>query len=279
MSNQREKAERFRALHQPGNPVVLVNVWDAVSARVIESLGFDAIATTSAGIAFLEGFPDGQRIGRAEMLAGVSRICRAVALPVTADLEGGYGESVDDAIAIAKGAIASGAIGLNFEDATEDPARLIDAQLQADRIRAMRRVSNDFGVPLVINARTDVFLNGIGAEEGRMNEALERGRLYHSAGADCIFVPGVTDADAIGQLAAGLGAPLNVLGTANSPPLDVLRRLGVARVSLGARPMLSALTSFRDNAIQVRDSGTFPSPANAYTHADINALLERYSTS
>lgn len=274
MRSRREKAERFRSLHQPGHPVVLVNAWDAISARIIESLGFGAVATTSAGIAFLEGFPDGQRIGRAEMLAGVARICRAVDVPVTADLEGGYGETLDDAIATAEGAIEAGAIGLNFEDGSDDPERLIDARLQAERIRAIRRVADQHGVPLVINARTDVFLNRVGGEGGRMDETLERGRLYHAAGADCIFVPGVTDARSIEQLVRDIGAPLNILVNATAPPLEEMKRLGVARVSLGARPMLSALAAFRDVAIQVRDVGTFSSMANAMTHADANALFE-----
>lgn len=274
MSTQYEKAARLLALHVPGNPVVLVNAWDAISARIVESAGFPALATTSAGIAFLEGYPDGQRISRAEMLVGVARVARAVNVPVTADLESGYGEEVEDAIATAQGAIDAGAIGLNFEDGFEDQPRLIETELQCERIRAIRRVADERGVPLVINARTDVFLNGIGPEAGRLDETLARGRRYREAGADCIFVPGVTDASTIEHLARGLDAPLNVLATAAAPSLEEMKRLGVARVSLGARPMLFALAALRELAAHVRGVGTFSPLANVITHADANALFE-----
>ncbi len=272
MSTQFEKAERFRKLHVPGEPLVLVNAWDAASARTIEALGFPALATTSAGIAWLEGFADGQRIGRDLILRGIARVCRAVAVPVSADLEAGYGPSLEDARATAHGAIEAGAIGLNFEDA-DGPDALIGAAHQAERIRAVRQSADERGIPLVINARTDVFLNEIGPVEARTALALERGRLYRAAGADCIFVPGVVDASTIGALAQGLDAPLNVLGTAQTPPLAELRRLGVARVSLGARPMLTALKSLRDVAVAVRDDGTFTGLAAALTHAEVNALF------
>jgi 2-methylisocitrate lyase-like PEP mutase family enzyme len=207
------------------------------------------------------------------MLTGVARVCAAVDLPVSADLEGGYGDSLDDAVATARGALAAGAIGLNFEDAAGANA-LLDPNLQAQRIRAIRRVADESGVPLVVNARTDVFLNEIGAEADRVELALERGRLYAEAGADCIFVPGVTDGPTIERLAFGLDAPLNVLGTVQTPPLHELRRLGVARVSLGARPLLSALATLRGVAQSVRDDGSFASLGAALTHGEINALFE-----
>jgi 2-methylisocitrate lyase-like PEP mutase family enzyme len=272
VSTQSENAERFRKLHVPGEPLVLVNAWDAVSARTLEALGFPALATTSAGIAWLEGFADGQRIGREAMLAGVARVCGAVALPVSADMEAGYGPSLEDAVATAQGVIDAGAIGLNFEDA-DGPDALLDAAHQVERIRALRRAADERGLSLVINARTDVFLNEIGPADSRLAHTLERGRLYRAAGADCIFVPGVVEPDAIGALAAGLGAPLNVLGTAQTPPLAELRRLGVARVSLGARPLLTALKSLRDVAIAIRDDGSFAPLAAALSHADVNALF------
>ena len=273
MNTQREKAERFRSLHRPGDPVLLVNAWDAITARIIESLGFPAVATTSAGIALMEGYRDGERISRDLMLAGIARVARAVDVPLTADLEGGYGRTVEDAIATARGAIDSGAIGLNFEDSIPGEDVLMDPELQAERIRAIRGVADEAGVPLVINARTDVFLAEIGPESERMAETLARGAAYRAAGADCIFVPGVADAPSIGRLARELGAPLNVLTNPQTPPLAELRRLGVARVSLGSRPMYAALSAFRDTAIQVRDDGTFASDAGRYTYAEANALI------
>jgi 2-methylisocitrate lyase-like PEP mutase family enzyme len=274
VSTQSEKAARFRALHHSGQPLVLVNAWDAASARIVESLGFPAVATTSAGVAFLEGYADGERIGRDAMLAGVARITRVVSVPVTADLESGYGLSVEDAIATARGAIAAGAVGMNFEDGSNDGAGLIDADLQAERIRAIRRVADETGVPLVINARTDGFLKEVGAESERMEEALRRGTLYRAAGADCIFVPGVSERGAIETLASNLGAPLNVLANAKTPSIAELQRIGVARVSLGSGPYGIAYGAFRNAALEARDRGTFASAAGRISHADLNALFE-----
>jgi 2-methylisocitrate lyase-like PEP mutase family enzyme len=272
---QRDKAEEFRRMHVPGEPVVLINAWDAASARIVELLGFRAVATTSGGVAFLEGFPDGQKVGRDVMFAGIDRICRAVRVPVTADVEAGYGETVQDAAAIARGVIATGAIGLNFEDGSDGPEGLIDMQLQVERIRAIRQVGKDYGVPLVINARCDVFLNDIGAEETRLGVAIERGRRYHAAGADCIFVPGVTDAPTISTLVRELGAPLNVLTNPSAPPVSEMAALGVARISLGSGPMLRALSAFRDEVLQVRETGTIPARPDVLSHGDLNRYFDQ----
>jgi 2-methylisocitrate lyase-like PEP mutase family enzyme len=269
----RDKAERFRAMHQPGRPVVLVNAWDAVSARVVESAGFEAIATTSAGVSWMEGFRDGEAIGRAGMLAGIARVARAVSVPVSADLEGGYGPTVGDAVAVARGAIEAGAIGLNFEDVSEGLEGLIDADLQAERIRAIRRTGDELGVPLVINARTDVIFADIGEESGRMAETIRRARLYRAAGADCIFVPGVDERAEIEALVAGIGAPLNVLATANLPSIGELGKLGVARVSLGSRPISHALGALRDAAREVREHGTYSFIPHGMPYPEVNGLF------
>ncbi|MBV8491633.1 MAG: isocitrate lyase/phosphoenolpyruvate mutase family protein [Candidatus Eremiobacteraeota bacterium] len=273
MTDQRAAAQHLRELHRPGNPVVFVNVWDAASARIVESLGFEAIATTSAGVAFSEGYPDGERIGMVNMLAAISRVCRAVDVPVSADLEGGYGETVDEAIGCAKGAIAAGAAGLNFEDG-KDESRLLDARVQAGRIAAMRRVCDDYGVPLVINARTDVFLAEIGPAEGRMREAIARGRLYREAGADCIFVPAVTQPELVAELVRELDAPLNVLAGATAPPVAELARLGVSRISYGSNAYLQALTAFRDLAKQIRERGTLDARPASIGWSEANALFD-----
>ncbi|GAC1388785.1 MAG: isocitrate lyase/phosphoenolpyruvate mutase family protein [Vulcanimicrobiaceae bacterium] len=274
MNTQREKADLFLKLHEPANPVLLVNAWDAVSARIIETLGFPAVATTSAGVAFLEGFPDGERIGREAMLAGVARVTRAVSVPVTADLEAGYGESVEDAAVTARGALRAGAVGLNFEDALPSGDRLFEVQHQAERVRAIRSAGEAAGIHIVINARTDVYLNEIGAPAGRLEEALARGRAYHAAGADCIFVPGVIDPKTIDALVRGMGAPVSVLASAKAPPLAELRALGVARISLGSGPMLSALSTFRDIAMNYEKSGAFHPVDHAFTHSEANALFK-----
>jgi 2-methylisocitrate lyase-like PEP mutase family enzyme len=273
METQREKAERFRAMHHSGRPVVLVNAWDAVSARIVESAGFEAIATTSAGVAWTQGFRDGEAIGRARMLACVAQVARAVSVPVTADLEGGYGPSVDDAVATARGAIEAGAIGLNFEDVSEGIEGLIDAELQAERIRAIRRTGDELGVPLVINARTDVIFADIGPQSGRMDETIRRARLYHAAGADCIFVPGVSERSEIETLLAGAGAPVNLLAGADSPSIEEFGRLGVARVSLGSRPISHALAALRDLASEVRERGTYSFIPYGLPYPEVNGLF------
>lgn len=274
MATQREKAERLRTLHRRGDPVVFINVWDALSARVVESLGFPAIATTSAGVAFVEGFADGEHISREQMLAGVARVVRAVDVPVTADLESAYGTSVEDARATARGAIEAGAVGLNFEDAFRE-RELRDADEQVARIAAMREIADEMDVPLVINARTDCFFIGNApGGEWRLQEAIRRGNLYLQAGASSIFVPGVTDEPTIAKLVGGIGGPLNVLAGAASPSVKRLAELGVARISVGSGGIGYAMAQFRRAAQSVQDTGSFAFTAERMPHPEMNALFE-----
>lgn len=270
-------AERFRALHHQSTPVVLANVWDVASARIVEEAGFEALATTSAGVAWALGYPDGQRISRAEMLAAVARITKAVRVPVTADLEAGYGPTPDDAAATVHGAIEAGAVGFNLEDSTEDPAHpLFDIALQTERIAAAREAADAAGIPFVINARTDVVLNQVGAPEWRLGETLRRLAAYRDAGADCLFAPGVRDAETIATLVRELKAPLNVLAIPGIPPVAELARLGVARVSLGGGLMRAALDCTRRLATDLRASGdTSPIASTTLTHADMQKLMEQ----
>lgn len=275
MSVQREKAERLRQLHRRGEPLLLVNVWDALSARIIEELGYPAIATTSAGIAFVEGFPDGEKISRDAMLAGVARVTRAVNVPVTADLEAAYGESVADAEATARGAIEAGAVGLNFED-VRAAGGLLDAELQAERIAAMRAAGDSAGVPIVINARTDLFLAEVGESDAwRLEESIRRGNRYLRAGADCIFVPDVTDDATIAALAKGIDGPINVLAAAASPDVARLAELGVARISLGSSAIGYTFAKFREMARDLRAHGSFAFAKERISHAETNALFAR----
>lgn len=274
MSTQREKAELLRSLHVPGNPVVFVNVWDALSARIVEELGFPAVATTSAGVAFAEGFADGEHISRSQMLAGVARVTRAVNVPVTADLESAYGTSIDDARATARGAIEAGAVGLNFEDAFRE-RELRDCEEQSARVAAMRAVADEMDVPLVINARTDCFfISDAPSDPWRLEETIRRGNRYLEAGADCVFVPGVTDEKLIAQIVAGLNGPLNVLAGAASPGVQQLAQLGVARISVGSGAIGYAMAQFRRAAESVQRDGSFAFTAERIPHAEMNALFE-----
>lgn len=236
------KAETLRALHVPGRPLVLVNAWDAATASLIERAGASAVATSSAAAANALGYPDGGHIGRDRMLAAVAVIAAAVAVPATADLEAGYGDDPEDAAATARGVLAAGAVGLNLEDtAGGDSATLLPIEGFVAKIAAVHAVAADTGVPLVLNARTDVFIGEVGEPESRLEHAIARGRAYIAAGADCVFVPAVTDSDLIAALVRELEGPVSVLATSSSPPLPELARLGVARVSVGSGPYRAAL--------------------------------------
>ncbi|HET9318179.1 MAG TPA: isocitrate lyase/phosphoenolpyruvate mutase family protein, partial [Bryobacteraceae bacterium] len=208
---QGRKAEELRRLHGGPRMLVLPNAWDAASARVMEELGYPAIASTSAGVAFALGYPDGQRLTRDEMLDMVERIAHAVRVPVTADMESGYGKTSKEIAETARAIVAAGAVGLNFEDVTGDtPDTHVELPLQVEKIRTLREVSASLGVSLVINARTDVYLMPIGPESTRFERTVERLRAYRSAGADCLFAPGVRDLATIEKLVKAVGAPLNV---------------------------------------------------------------------
>jgi 2-methylisocitrate lyase-like PEP mutase family enzyme len=211
---QAEKAERLRKLHHGRRILALPNAWDAVSARILEEVGHPAIATSSAAVAFSLGYPDGQRISRGEMLDAVARITRAVRVPVTADLESGYGKTPQEIADFTKAVVASGAVGLNFEDVTgDDESTHVELGLQVKNIRAIRETAAAMGVPIVINARTDIYLMPIGPGATRFERTVERLRAYREAGADCLFVPGLCDREIIAKLVKALDAPLNILAS------------------------------------------------------------------
>ena len=268
------KAEILRRLHRAGRPLVLVNAWDAATARIIERAGSEAIATTSAGVAFSRGYPDGQKISREQMLEAVASICVAVSVPVTADMEAGYGETAGDMDALVTGLLEAGAVGLNFEDGTGKPeAPLADVASQVERIRAIVESGRRRGVAIVVNARTDVYLRQVGAEAGRLEEAIRRGQAYRSAGADCIFVPGATDPSVIAALVKRLACPVNVLAVADSPSIAELAHLGVARVSLGSGPMRAAMTHVQRLAEEVLGKGTCSPLEGILSHAAMSELI------
>jgi 2-methylisocitrate lyase-like PEP mutase family enzyme len=272
---QRERAEILRRLHQGPPILVLPNVWDVVTARIVEASGFAALATTSAGVAFALGYPDGERIGRAEMAAAVGRIAARVRVPLKADMEAGYGRTPQAAAETAQAVIAAGAVGMNLEDAPADGEGLFDVALQAERVRAARESAEAAGVPLVINARTDVFLASIGAPETRLSHAVRRLNAYRAAGADCLFAPGVTDRGTIATLVREVAGPLNVLAGPGCPPVPDLEALGVRRLSLGSGVMRAALGLVRRIAGELQGPGTFTTLLGDEVppHAEVNRLL------
>ena len=273
---QKKKAEAFRAMHTGTGVVLLPNVWDVASARIIEAAGFHAIATTSAGIAFAQGFPDGQKIPADQMISAVAHIASAVRVPVTADVEAGYGQRPEDATRTARNVINAGVVGMNFEDATGDADHpLTELPLQLERIRAIRETADELRVPLVLNARTDVYLLQIGDPSRRYDDAVRRLAAFRDAGADCVFVPGVRDAETIGRFVADLKCPVNILGMPGSPSVPELVKLGVKRISLGSGPMRSSLGFLRRLAEEVKTSGTYKLMEGAPSHAEMNKLIGR----
>jgi 2-methylisocitrate lyase-like PEP mutase family enzyme len=275
LPTQAEKAEGFRGLHAGPALLVLPNAWDVVSARVIEDAGFPAIATSSAGIAWALGYADGERISRGEMLAVVRRIVASVRVPVTADVEGGYGATPDAAAETARGVIAAGAVGLNLEDGTNE-GRLLDTGLQMDRIRAVREAAHSARVPLVVNARTDAFEVKQWSPPERLSAAVRRANGYRAAGADCLFVPHVSDADTIGRLAREIEGPLNVIAGPPAPTLPELARLGVRRASLGPRVVQATLGLIRRIALELREGGTYGAMTDlVIPFAELQTLIAR----
>jgi 2-methylisocitrate lyase-like PEP mutase family enzyme len=266
---QLEKAEQFRKLHQGPAILILPNAWDVASARVFEDAGFPALGTTSAGVANSLGYPDGGFISRDEMLEVVGRIVRAVKIPVTADVEFGYG----DPVATAKGVAAAGAVGMNLEDTRgEDPESLVDLEEQVAIIQSIHALK----LPIVLNARTDIFLAGIGDPSTRLARTVERLNAFREAGADCLFAPGVKDAETIAALAKQVNGPLNILATVGTPPAGELERLGVAKVSVGSGPARATLGLVRRIAMELRDKGSFQTMLDGQIpYAEINSLLKR----
>jgi 2-methylisocitrate lyase-like PEP mutase family enzyme len=264
-----DKAATLLALHA-GPGFVIPNAWDAGSARVLEQVGFPAIATTSAGIAWSLGVPDGGALDRDTMLEHIGRIVAAVSVPVTADLEAGYGDTSAEVGRTAARAVELGAVGANIEDVGPDGLFSIDEA--ADRIAAVRAAAPQG--TFVLNARTDTYFAGTGGDA--FAETVERTTRYLEAGADCVFVPGVVEADTIGQLASAIPGPLNIVaGLSNTIDAPTLFSLGVQRVSMGgglARAMLSGLERA---ACELRDSGTLGFLDGTISYAD---LQRRFSS-
>ena len=274
---QGEMAEKLRKLHYGPRILALPNAWDVVSARILEEVGHPAIATSSAAMAFSLGYPDGQRISRGEMLDAVARITRAVRVPVTADLESGYGKTPEEIADFTKAMVASGAVGLNFEDVTgDDESTHVELGLQVQKIRAIRETAAALGVPVVINARTDVYLMPIGPETTRFERTVERLHAYRDAGADCLFVPGLCDREIIAKLLKALDAPLNILASAGCPSLEDLEKMGVARVSAGSSAMRAAMGAFRRAAKDWLAHGSYDSLHQVTVpYAELNQMMAR----
>lgn len=225
------RAAALRALHRPGEPLILPNAWDAGSARAVTAAGFPAVATSSAAVAESLGHADGETTPVGEMLDAVARIARAVDVPVTADLERGYGLRPDELV---ERLLAAGAVGLNQEDSDPRTGKLVDPGEQADLLAAVRAAADAAGVPVVLNARVDVFLRPAGDPAARLAEAVRRGRRYLAAGADCVYPILLADPGELRSFVDGVAGPVNVLARPGGPAPAGLAALGVARVSYGS---------------------------------------------
>jgi 2-methylisocitrate lyase-like PEP mutase family enzyme len=277
IEDQKRRALTFRQLHHGPKVLLLANVWDVASARVIEEAGYPALATTSAGIAFSLGHPDGEKIPTEEMFARISRIAKAVNVPVTADVEAGYGNRPEDAAATATAVINAGAVGINLEDGTDDPTHPVaELSLQLERIKAVREAAMKTGVLLVVNARTDVYLREVGSTDDECyGLALERVLAFRDAGADCVFVPGLRDPAVIGKLVNEVKCPVNILAQAGYPSIPELEKIGVARVSLGSGAMRAGLGLLKRLAEELKGSGTYSQLEGALSGTEVNKLMSR----
>jgi 2-methylisocitrate lyase-like PEP mutase family enzyme len=227
LNTQRQKAEAFRRMHDRSRILVLVNVWDAMSARAVEEAGARAIATSSATLAHSIGYADGESAPRGEFVAAIARIARAVDAPVTADIESGFGRGPVEVAETVRMVVEAGAVGINLEDGVQERrGELYEVAQALERLGAAREAAAKAGVPIVINARTDVFLLGIGPTQERLAHAVRRANIYREAGADCLFVPGVRDAQTIGALATQINGPINILA---HPDFTAGRRVGAPR--------------------------------------------------
>ncbi|MCX7589000.1 isocitrate lyase/PEP mutase family protein [Phenylobacterium sp. 58.2.17] len=228
------QATTFKQLHAGPQILVLPNAWDAASAALMEDAGAQAVATSSAAVAWAHGYADGDLLPVPTLLAAIGEIARVLKVPLTADIEGGYSDDLEALSETVRGVIDAGAVGINLEDGVRDPA------LQARKIEAVRKAADQAGAGLFVNARTDVYLRGLAQGEAALAETLRRAELYRAAGADGIFVPGPVDEALLGTLAREIALPLNVMGRGGAPSAARLQTLGVRRLSSATAPFRAA---------------------------------------
>lgn len=261
-------AARFRAAHGPERLLVLPNIWDAGSARLVEQAGAEAIATSSAAVAWAHGHRDGEDLPFDRLVATVEAIARVVSVPVTVDFEGGYGDDPAAVAAAVMRLIEAGAAGVNLEDGGAPP------DLLARKLAAVRAAASTRGVDVFLNARTDVYLRRLVPSEQAAAETLARARLYAGAGSDGLFVPGLTAPADLAAIAGGIDRPLNVMAAPGLAPIAELRRLGVRRLSVGPRLFEAAFAAVRRATVELLEQGTYGALlGEAPTYAELNALF------
>lgn len=255
-----QKAERLRALHQTGRILILPNIWDPGGARMMEWLGYPAVATASASIAYALGYDDGEQITFEAMLDVVGRVASAVKVPVTADMEGGYARQPDEVAENMRQLLRAGVVGVNLEDSIGEGKIMYETEFQCARIRAVREMARREGIPLVINARTDVYgPQAAGTDGEKFAAAVARGKAYIQAGADCFYPIFLGDLETLRRIHKEIQAPINVLAPTCRATLRELEDAGIVRLSLGPGLMWASLTVMRKIAVELQGYGSFAS--------------------
>jgi 2-methylisocitrate lyase-like PEP mutase family enzyme len=271
---QKRKAEALLSLHRRGDTLVLLNVWDPIGARILEKKGYHAVATASAAMSASLGYQDGEKIRRSTAIDLIARVARSVAIPVTADIEMGYGKSLAELERTVEQLIESEAVGLNLEDSLKTKGRraLRALEEQCHRIAKVRQVAERKGVPLVINARVDAYFC-LSIKEDATEEAVARAKSYSEAGADCIYPIGPGDEATIRILRGRIKAPINILASPSAVPLSVLHELGVNRVSFGPFVFRSVLRKFVEIAEAVMANADYSIFGEIMTDAQVGEFL------
>jgi 2-methylisocitrate lyase-like PEP mutase family enzyme len=276
--NQQEKAKRFYNLHHSGRLLILPNIWDCLGANLLESLHYPAIATASASIAFTNGYDDGQKISFDSVLAILKKIVSSVNIPVSADIESGFAENDLQLEENIKLLLATGVVGINIEDTDKETDSILPIETQCEKIKLIKKVSEELGVALFINARADVYLRGkdFDTPESKFEEALKRGRAYKAAGADSFYPIAMTRQEDIKRMVEQLQMPVNVITIPGIPELNALNEMGVARVSLGPSFLRIAIKAMKNLALKLQNfEGLSDITENEITSAYVKDLVNK----
>ena len=270
--DQKALVRRFQEMHRGTGMFVLPNAWDAGSARIFEKQGFKAVGTSSAGIAYALGFPDGEDIKFDDLLTCVRQIVRRIGIPLSVDFERGYGEDRRRVQDNARELLRSGACGFNIEDGKAD-GTLDDLDFMLDKIAALNELKKELDLDFVINARTCTYWLSIGDEETMLRTALERGRAFRAAGADCVFIPGSMGEETIGQLVRGIDGPVNIILNPKYHDFEGLKRLGVRLLSVGSGPSRSVCNHLIEVAADLYRGEVSAMLNHPFTYAKANAYF------
>jgi 2-methylisocitrate lyase-like PEP mutase family enzyme len=276
--NQKEKAERFHDLHHNGKMLVLPNIWDPLGAMLLENLEYPAIATASASISYSNGLNDGENLSFSDLLIQLKKITNSVSVPVTADIENGYADSDHQLEENIRLLLDAGIVGINIEDTDHKLNELVPIEEHCHNIQLIKNTADKIGVPLFINARTDVYVHSkkFASAEIVYEEALKRGKAYHEAGADCFYPIILTKEEEIKNLVDQLDLPINILTNPGIPDLKTLSKMGVARVSLGPSFLKIAIRAMKELAIQLKDhEGLSSITGNEITSDYLKMLVRR----